>query len=673
MYNTGNPVPSAALEDMADNAQVFDALVTQTSGTVTDRLGNVRRSFQQIVTDMGFNPVSGSFQDGATITEHNQCLLDESTGTFYSWNGSLPKVVPAGSTPETAGGIGQLLWVDRTDLMLRSELSNSDGEKLIGNCATISALRNIIPSVANQKITVIGYSFPLDGGGGTFIYDSADATSTDDGGMVIVTTGGQRWKRQRGYFPGVDARWFGVISGTGDITAKLNLATQYSLINGIKLWLPDGVLQLDGTWLVNDDDFVCEGQGLSQTIIYTHKNGDGIPAVSVRKDGWDANVTYPGPRLRNFQLDNMAFWGSIENVAGTQSSRDVLDMGGVGFDFSIGHIWFYNIGRRAIVANDLWDGDIHNCKFHEVGTDTTFTSFQPHALAFSRKVDSCNAIRITNNHFEHCKRGAINIQDLCYSFFLTNNKFESTNSDVAYAVEYPIYIGDNHRNFNMIGGFCVLDQQDKTKHFIRCWGDNTYIETDMIGNTVNDGAAVLDLNVGNFGVGPTVRSQLDVKGDLSVYPIMVRSGLSDFSGSVVKIVNPGKCFDLGGYRNNIGRLRVVGVGTAGTNGYIFAEANPTNTVKDAVFSGVAPNASYISNVATIFEIGTTIMARNNSTTVNFTNGYIVDSTAIQPCNASGTTVDASAVLVGNWMCIGYASALVAGQESKSVSTFKRVS
>ena len=66
------------------------------------------------------------------------------------------------------------------------------------------------------------------------------------------------------------------------------------------------------------------------------------------------------------------------------------------------------------------------------------------------------------------------------------------------------------------------------------------------------------------------------------------------------------------------------------------------------------------------------MARNNSTTVNFTNGYIVDSAVIQPCNASGTTVDASAVLVGNWMCIGYASALVAGQESKSVSTFKRV-
>lgn len=136
MYNTGNPVPSSALEDMADNAQTFDALVTQTSGTVTDRLGNTRRSFQQVIMDMGFNPVSGSFQAGATITEYNQCLLDASTGTFYSWNGALPKVVAAGSTPATAGGIGPLLWVDRTDLMLRGELSSDAGGGIVGTASS---------------------------------------------------------------------------------------------------------------------------------------------------------------------------------------------------------------------------------------------------------------------------------------------------------------------------------------------------------------------------------------------------------------------------------------------------------------------------------------------------------------------------------------------------------
>lgn len=142
MYSTGNPVPSSALEDMADNAQVFDGLVTKTSGTVTDRLGNTRRVFQQIVTDMGFNPVSGSFQAGATITEYNQCLLDASTGTFYSWSGALPKVVAAGSTPATAGGVGALLWVDRTDLMLRNELVDGGALAYLQNGRF--ALRDII-------------------------------------------------------------------------------------------------------------------------------------------------------------------------------------------------------------------------------------------------------------------------------------------------------------------------------------------------------------------------------------------------------------------------------------------------------------------------------------------------------------------------------------------------
>ena len=122
MYNTGNPVPSSALEDMADNAQVFDGLVTKTSGTVTDRLGRTRRVFQQILMDMGFQPLAGSFQTGATITARNQTLYDEVSHVFYAWGGALPKVVPAGSTPATAGGVGAGAWVDRTQETLREEL-----------------------------------------------------------------------------------------------------------------------------------------------------------------------------------------------------------------------------------------------------------------------------------------------------------------------------------------------------------------------------------------------------------------------------------------------------------------------------------------------------------------------------------------------------------------------
>ena len=124
MYNTRNPVPSSALEDMADNAQTFDALVTKTEGTTTDRLGRTRRVFQQILMDMGFQPLAGSFQTGATITARNQTLYDEVSHVFYAWGGALPKIVPAGSTPATSGGIGVGAWSDKTDLTLRMSLKN---------------------------------------------------------------------------------------------------------------------------------------------------------------------------------------------------------------------------------------------------------------------------------------------------------------------------------------------------------------------------------------------------------------------------------------------------------------------------------------------------------------------------------------------------------------------
>ena len=87
--------------------------------------GQVQKTLPKVLQDVGFKPVSGSFQAGATITEHDQCLLDTSSGTFYSWNGALPKVVAAGSTPATAGGIGVLLWVDRTDISTINKLNKT--------------------------------------------------------------------------------------------------------------------------------------------------------------------------------------------------------------------------------------------------------------------------------------------------------------------------------------------------------------------------------------------------------------------------------------------------------------------------------------------------------------------------------------------------------------------
>ena len=190
MYNTGNPIPSAALEDMADNARVLDQLVNKTDGTVTDRTGTVRRSFQQIIMDMGFEPLSGSFQSGATLTQRNQVLQDTSTGVFYSWNGELPKVVVAGATPATSGGIGAGAWVDRTDLTYRQEADKKF--KYSVKLSDFTTLQDAVAAAVDGLLIDTDYHFPdgdiVDFGGKAITID-CKASFICDGSLIFTNLG----------------------------------------------------------------------------------------------------------------------------------------------------------------------------------------------------------------------------------------------------------------------------------------------------------------------------------------------------------------------------------------------------------------------------------------------------------------------------------------------------
>lgn len=74
-------------------------------------------------------------------------------------------------------------------------LSDPDGFKYIGQCESIEELRTIEPTENNQRILVKGYYAGTAVGGGQFYFDEADTTSADNGGTVITTAGGKRWKR----------------------------------------------------------------------------------------------------------------------------------------------------------------------------------------------------------------------------------------------------------------------------------------------------------------------------------------------------------------------------------------------------------------------------------------------------------------------------------------------
>ena len=101
-YNTGNPLGSAAVKDLYDNAENFDtALNDLTAVSWTDRLGNVRLSwvgmerkfgnflnasseqFQQFLISSGYEDL-GDYAAGLQITSRNQIFRKATCSTRCS-------------------------------------------------------------------------------------------------------------------------------------------------------------------------------------------------------------------------------------------------------------------------------------------------------------------------------------------------------------------------------------------------------------------------------------------------------------------------------------------------------------------------------------------------------------------------------------------------------------
>lgn len=87
------------------NAQA-KALTARSELLLTDVREALRRSY----AEAGYTLVAGSFEAGGTVTTATDVLLDEAEGKAYSYTGTLPHTVGAGSAPSDEPG----LWVDRS-------------------------------------------------------------------------------------------------------------------------------------------------------------------------------------------------------------------------------------------------------------------------------------------------------------------------------------------------------------------------------------------------------------------------------------------------------------------------------------------------------------------------------------------------------------------------------
>lgn len=182
---TNQPVPSEKPQDLKFNAGKIDEFVTSMAKQYIDRFGQAHYTIeglrwvaQQAIAAFGYITLD-SFEDGNTLTLPNQVLRLEATGEYYRWDGVLPKTVPAGSTPESTGGIGDGAWVAVGAAAFGQSIAIVD---------SVKDLMAVGDKSANNVRHVTGYVPGTDFGGGEFYWNPLTPKSQHNGITIFSPT-----------------------------------------------------------------------------------------------------------------------------------------------------------------------------------------------------------------------------------------------------------------------------------------------------------------------------------------------------------------------------------------------------------------------------------------------------------------------------------------------------
>lgn len=266
---TNKPIPSEDPRDLKFNAGKIDEVVTGNNHYYTDRFG-VRRwtiagfqyTAEEAIRNYGYITMD-SFEDGATLTLPNQTLRYEANGEYYRWDGEFPKVVPAGSTPDSTGEVKSGAWVSVGDASLRSNLASDDGAGLVG---FKSPLANSIKRTLHDK--------------------NNDLVSVKDFGVV------------------------------GDGVTDDTAAFQAAIDSKKSLYIPDGIYLISSTLTITATDSLCiagnnfghvNDQTAGSVIKFT---GSASPAIRVQGGAIGAKISGLFLDIQDSSSDGFDFGGA---------------------------------------------------------------------------------------------------------------------------------------------------------------------------------------------------------------------------------------------------------------------------------------------------------------------------------------------------------------------------
>jgi hypothetical protein len=317
--------------------------------------GQVQKTLPATLRDAGFSPAAFTFQTGGTLTatDRNKVVYDSVSMSWYSWTGTLPKVIPANTNP-----LLDTNWIPQTDPNLKNDLASTainkgaslvkttqgptvqqrldtaddnteafktnTGFNLVGRFLNLAALKAVPPSAVGVIVFVTSAASTTAAekhyGGGFFqAFDNSTSPIADDGGVYIIpATGTLGWKRIM--FTELDMTFWGVKPDSGiDNSAEILKAMTYVRSKKTTIRFPAGVVtstQALPIW--SECAIVGHGREVSQFVKTTNNgwpvaSGVNIDALCVclpdvyNPSGFTMDTFCIRPRIKGISLRRGSF------------------------------------------------------------------------------------------------------------------------------------------------------------------------------------------------------------------------------------------------------------------------------------------------------------------------------------------------------------------------------
>ncbi|WP_121812725.1 hypothetical protein [Mucilaginibacter kameinonensis] len=465
-----------------------------------------------------------------------------------------------------------------------------------------------------------------DYGGGQWIYDAADTSSSDNTGSVLVTTDGKRYKRQ--YF--ITPEMFGAVGDghthdTNALTAffqalngKTGILTQsYYIDTEIAVALSDcSIIGNNNSEIITDtgysilrlldvsnvtikgisfvNNFSSSDRDLGKALVYSYQN-------SVK----DLKITECSFTVPNAPTSAITFYCNVDiNTAPSAAkSIDGLTITNCNYD-SIGRIGTTIMNRYGGI--DKFDKckniNISNNKVNNIGKSDL-------ADAIFLSLDGCGKnFQVNNNFINDCYRIGIELTGGWNDGEVSNNNFSSSSSAIKYS-PFSWQCSDsrylNINNLVVSGNISVGYARSNFKNLYNClFSDNQFIVS-------GDYAVSISGSSGN-------KFDNDFYSSDSIYTTLINGASTNNVVNNSKIIN----------NATSGIFAIVRFADTGTTNNVFNNCEIVKTYGAAEFDEVNTSGNVVlnKNVNNIFD--------SNYTLINFTADADITNITVQQLNSS---------------------------------------